>query len=373
VADIRLTALEKIYEDGFRAVKSIDLEIREHEFMVLVGPSGCGKTTTLRMIAGLEDITSGEIHIGKTRVNDLEPKDRDIAMVFQNYALYPHMTVFDNMAYGLKLRGVKKSLIQQTVSATSHMLGLTDQLGKRPRDLSGGQRQRVALGRAIVRKPQAFLFDEPLSNLDAKLRGDMRFELKTLQQRLSTTTVYVTHDQIEAMTLGDRITVMSQGEIQQVGTPTEVYEHPRNRFVASFIGTPAMNFVLGTMQGHDGGQRFSAQGGFNLQMPGIHSLAAKSIPDQVTLGIRPEHLTVCNADAPGAIVGMHIVLVESLGDHQYVYLQHEGMKQTLIMKCSSTWKAKAGETISIAIAASKCHLFAGVDDFALNMSATPVP
>jgi ABC-type sugar transport system ATPase subunit len=374
VADIRLTALEKIYEDGFHAVKGIDLEIRDRELMVLVGPSGCGKTTTLRMIAGLEDITSGDIHIGSKRVNDLQPKDRDIAMVFQNYALYPHMTVFDNMSYGLKLRGVAKEVIRQTVNATAQMLGLSDQLAKRPRDLSGGQRQRVALGRAIVRKPQAFLFDEPLSNLDAKLRGDMRFELKTLQQRLSTTTVYVTHDQIEAMTLGDRITVMSQGEIQQVGTPGEVYEHPRNRFVASFIGTPAMNFLTGSLQQSNGVVHFTGEAGLSVALPGLPPSSPHTRSGQVSLGIRPEHIRPARSDEREvAVFAMTIALIESLGDHQYIYLKREGMQQVLIMKCSTTWKAVLGEEIPIAISGGTCHLFAGVDDLALSVPMLPLP
>ncbi|HYE04382.1 MAG TPA: sn-glycerol-3-phosphate ABC transporter ATP-binding protein UgpC, partial [Planctomycetota bacterium] len=261
MAEITLSKLEKVYDNGFKAVKGIDLAIRDKEFMVLVGPSGCGKTTTLRMIAGLEDVSGGEIALGGRRVNDVEPKDRDIAMVFQNYALYPHMTVYDNMAYGLKLRKVPKVEIRTKVDAAAKMLNLSEQLTKRPKQLSGGQRQRVALGRAIVRQPKAFLFDEPLSNLDAKLRADMRYELKTLQQRLQTTMVYVTHDQIEAMTLGDRITVMNHGVIQQVAAPTVIYDHPWNRFVASFIGTPMMNVLPGRAEAVDGHWRFRLPGG----------------------------------------------------------------------------------------------------------------
>jgi multiple sugar transport system ATP-binding protein len=324
VAEIRLIGLEKVYENGFRAVKGIELHIRDREFMVLVGPSGCGKTTSLRMIAGLEDITGGEIRIGERRVNDVEPKDRDIAMVFQNYALYPHMTVHENMSYGLRLRKVPRAEIEQKVKAAATMLNLGDQLAKRPKELSGGQRQRVALGRAIVRQPQAFLFDEPLSNLDAKLRGDMRYELKTLQQRLQTTMVYVTHDQIEAMTLGDRITVMSHGEIQQVAPPVEVYDHPWNRFVAAFIGTPPMNFLIGQVASADGWW-FRAAGApaIRLSMP-VQDRLGELGQRAVALGVRPESLSNTAFDpapAGATVLPMRVKLVELMGDHQYVYLQ----------------------------------------------------
>ena len=372
MAEIRLSRLEKVYADGHRAVRGIDLLIREQEFMVLVGPSGCGKTTTLRMIAGLEEATSGEIRIGSRRVNEVAPKDRDIAMVFQNYALYPHMTVADNLSYGLRLRGVARDVIAQTVQATAQLLSLTDQLAKRPKDLSGGQRQRVALGRAIVRRPQAFLFDEPLSNLDAKLRGEMRFELKTLQQRLRTTTVYVTHDQIEAMTLGDRITVMNQGEIQQVGTPTEVYAHPRNRFVASFIGTPAMNFLDGELRQEAGRWTVSVAGGVVLP---VALSGAVPVPSdaRVSIGIRPEHLVPAARAVPGAVlVELTIALIESLGDHQYVYLQHPGLAKVLIMTCSTSLHLQSGSSASFAILPGSCQVFAGRDDAALNLSA-PAP
>ena len=370
MAEIRLSRLEKIYDDGHRAVKGIDLLIREHEFMVLVGPSGCGKTTTLRMIAGLEEVTSGEIMIGTRRVNAVAPKDRDIAMVFQNYALYPHMTVFDNLSYGLRLRGVARAVIEQTVHATAQLLALTDQLKKKPKDLSGGQRQRVALGRAIVRQPQAFLFDEPLSNLDAKLRGDMRFELKTLQQRLSTTTVYVTHDQIEAMTLGDRITVMNQGEIQQVGPPSTVYARPRNRFVASFIGTPAMNFLDGELRQESGRWSFLAAGGIVLPVDLDEAALAGSRDRALSVGIRPEHLAPADRGLPGAtVLDVQIALIESLGDHQYVYLKHPGLPKVLIMTCSSSVRLQAGHNAAIAVLPGTCQVFAGREDAALNISA----
>src|SRR5580692_8878614 len=247
MARVLIRNLNKMY-DEVHAVKDVNLEIRDKEFMVLVGPSGCGKTTTLRMVAGLESITSGQVLIGDVVVNELPPMDRDIAMVFQNYALYPHMSVYDNMAFGLKMRKVDRTEIAKRVQVAAEILGMQDYLKRKPRQLSGGQRQRVALGRAIVRQPQVFLFDEPLSNLDAKLRNQMRIEIKRLQKSLNVTTIYVTHDQIEAMTLADRIVVMKDGLIAQVGAPTELYDDPSDQFVAGFIGAPAMNFFPGTIE-----------------------------------------------------------------------------------------------------------------------------
>jgi multiple sugar transport system ATP-binding protein len=266
MAEVLLDNVRKVYSNGHEAVKGVSLHIADGEFLVLVGPSGCGKSTTLRMVAGLEDATGGTIQIGGRVVNDVHPKDRDIAMVFQNYALYPHMTVAKNMGFALKLRGVPTADVDRRVAEAARMLGIQDLLDRKPKQLSGGQRQRVAVGRAIVREPRAFLFDEPLSNLDAKLRVTTRAELKGLHQRLKTTTIYVTHDQEEAMTLGDRIVVMSQGVIQQVGTPMEVYRHPANRFVAGFIGTPPMNFldgqiVRGSLPGGSGSYHFAQVGG----------------------------------------------------------------------------------------------------------------
>src|SRR5215470_2453617 len=254
MARVLIRNLNKFYDD-FHAVKDVNLEIRDKEFVVLVGPSGCGKTTTLRMVAGLESITSGQVLIGDVVVNELPPMDRDIAMVFQNYALYPHMSVFDNMAFGLKMRKVNRTEMQKRVNDAADILGIRDYLSRKPRQLSGGQRQRVALGRAIVRHPQVFLFDEPLSNLDAKLRVQMRVELKKLHSRLNTTAVYVTHDQVEAMTLGDRVVVMKDGWVQQVGEPLELYNTPANRFVAGFLGSPAMNFAAVRVTNGAGGLR----------------------------------------------------------------------------------------------------------------------
>ena len=371
MAGIALSRLEKVYDNGFRAVKGIDLQIRDKEFMVLVGPSGCGKTTTLRMIAGLEEVTAGEIRIGDRVVNEVEPKDRDIAMVFQNYALYPHMTVFENMAYGLKLRKVAKAEIERKVQAAAKMLTLTEHLPKRPKQLSGGQRQRVALGRAIVREPQVFLFDEPLSNLDAKLRADMRYELKTLQARLKTTMVYVTHDQIEAMTLGDRITVMSNGEIQQIAAPTAIYDHPCNRFVAGFIGTPMMNFLDGSLHRHEAWS-FVPDGGaaIALQTPHVSALDAQ-LGRQVCLGVRPEHLsntTYVPAPSGTTVIPLQVRLIELMGDHQYVYLKAPGGERTLTMKCDAHHRVAINETIQVAIATARAHVFDGIGEFARNLT-----
>ena len=294
MANVSIRELNKNYDNGFHAVKDVNLEIRDKEFLVLVGPSGCGKTTTLRMVAGLEEITSGEIRIGDQVVNDLPPMDRDIAMVFQNYALYPHKTVFDNMAFGLQMRNYAKDEILKRVRDAAEILGIETLLERKPRQLSGGQRQRVAVGRAIVRHPQVFLFDEPLSNLDAKLRVQMRVELKRLHERLETTAIYVTHDQVEAMTLGDRVVVMKDGRVQQVGEPLELYGQPANKFVAGFIGSPAMNFVEVAISG-DG--RWAETEGLRLPAPErVRSHGGK----RLTLGVRPEALRLANgADEHG--------------------------------------------------------------------------
>src|SRR5215831_14259513 len=289
MARVLLRNLNKMF-DGMHAVKDVNLEIRDKEFVVLVGPSGCGKTTTLRMVAGLESITSGDVLIGDTVVNNLPPMDRDIAMVFQNYALYPHMTVYDNMAFGLKMRKFERTEIGTRVQEAAEILGIQNLLKRKPRQLSGGQRQRVALGRAIVRHPLVFLFDEPLSNLDAKLRVQMRVELKKLHTRLSTTAIYVTHDQVEAMTLGDRVVVMRDGVVQQVGEPLELYNAPVNRFVAGFLGSPAMNFVGVRLAGENGGLWAETQG-LRLGVPApLQARLAPYAGKSTTLGVRPEDL-----------------------------------------------------------------------------------
>ena len=290
MARVALDQVRKVYDNGFEAVHDVTLEVRDGEFVVLVGPSGCGKSTTLRMIAGLESISSGTLQIGDRVVNDVAPKDRDIAMVFQNYALYPHMTVFDNMAFGLKLRKMPKAEIRERVEAAADVLGLREVLDRKPKALSGGQRQRVALGRAIVRKPAVFLFDEPLSNLDAKLRVQTRTEISKLHTDLAATMVYVTHDQVEAMTMGDRIVVLHDGFVQQVAAPLELYDHPANTFVAGFIGSPSMNFVEGRI---DGGAFVSDSGAVRVE--GLKSPTSGA----VTLGVRPEDLYASVENAPG--------------------------------------------------------------------------
>jgi multiple sugar transport system ATP-binding protein len=320
MAEIVLEDVSKVFPDGFEAVKDMDLDISDGEFMILVGPSGCGKSTALRMIAGLEDISSGEVKIGGEQVNDKAPKDRDIAMVFQNYALYPHMTVRENMGFALKLAGVDKEEMNRKVEDAAAILDLTAHLDRRPANLSGGQRQRVAMGRAIVRDPKAFLLDEPLSNLDAKLRVQMRTELARLQSRLGTTTVYVTHDQTEAMTLGDRVAVMRAGLLQQVGTPADLYENPRNLFVAGFIGSPAMNFMPGELSGG------------RVRLP-IGEVDVGDLPGgrgegRVIAGLRPESIEDVAVigdlkQERGVVFEAEIDLVESLGSDLYAYFHVE--------------------------------------------------
>ncbi len=291
MAEVALRNVVKRY-DEVEAVRSINLDIPNQEFIVLVGPSGCGKSTTLRMIAGLEEITSGEIAIGGEVVNDLPPKDRDIAMVFQNYALYPHMTVFENMSFGLKLRKVPKSEIKQRVDNAARILDITELLDRRPKQLSGGQRQRVAMGRAIVRNPKVFLFDEPLSNLDAKLRVQMRTEIKRVHQKVKTTTVYVTHDQVEAMTLADKVVVMNQGRIDQIGTPHELYHSPKTRFVAGFLGSPAMNFIPCRLEQNGTGLKARLSDKLSFPVPEARAARYRGLAGKELLfGLRPEHIT----------------------------------------------------------------------------------
>jgi multiple sugar transport system ATP-binding protein len=311
MARVVVRDVEKAYGTT-KVIHGINVEIADGEFVVLVGPSGCGKSTLLRMIAGLEEISGGTISIGEREVNRLPPKDRDVAMVFQNYALYPHMTVHDNMAFSLKLRKADKSVIAERVGKAAEILNLTPYLQRYPRQLSGGQRQRVAMGRAIVRDPQVFLFDEPLSNLDAKLRVQMRIEIKALHQRLKTTTIYVTHDQIEAMTMADRIVVMHDGIGEQVGTPLELYDHPSNLFVAGFIGSPAMNFIEGTLRREGGAPVLEAKGG-RLALP---ASAPGADGQKVTLGIRPEHLSI-SATGPSSLDAV-VEVVEPTGADTHV-------------------------------------------------------
>ena len=355
MAQVVMRALNKKY-DEVHAVKDVNLDIKDKEFVVLVGPSGCGKTTTLRMVAGLESITSGRILIDDTVVNDLAPMDRDIAMVFQNYALYPHMSVYDNMAFGLKMRKFDKSEIQIRVNEAAEILGIHDYLKRKPRQLSGGQRQRVALGRAIVRHPRVFLFDEPLSNLDAKLRVQMRVELKKLHERLGTTAIYVTHDQVEAMTLGDRVVVMRDGWVQQVGDPMELYNEPANRFVAGFIGSPAMNFAEVRIAAENG--FLWAEGdGIRLKVPGaIADRVGAHAGSEVTFGIRPEDLRIAgDGDATDMSLDAEVEVVERLGSE--ILLDVAVGKTTMVASVEPTAIAKVHDRLHLAVNPDRLHFF----------------
>ncbi len=387
MAEIQFKSITKRYPDGFEAVKSIDLEIGDGEFMILVGPSGCGKSTALRMIAGLEDITEGDLIIGGERVNDLAPRDRDIAMVFQNYALYPHMTVRDNMGFALKLAKADKSEIDQKVTEAARILDLEQHLERKPANLSGGQRQRVAMGRAIVRDPKAFLMDEPLSNLDAKLRVQMRTEVARIQKQLGTTMVYVTHDQTEAMTLGDRVAVMRAGIIQQVDTPANLYERPQNLFVAGFIGSPSMNFLPGRLEGE------------SVKTP-IGDIALKRGVQvdggsrEVIVGMRPEHFEDAAVEqeehADRIKFRTKVDVVESMGSEKYVYfdvkaeeihtadldelaadagledLPSHGEGQQVVARLSAESKAAPGEEVELSLDTSQIKLFATDDGRSLT-------
>src|SRR5436309_516133 len=344
MAKVAFRQLKKTYLD-LEVIHGVDMDVTDGEFIVIVGPSGCGKSTLLRMVAGLETITSGEIVIGDRVVNALEPKDRDIAMVFQNYALYPHMSVFDNMAYGLKIRGFAKSDVVERVNRAAAILELGPLLARKPGQLSGGQRQRVAMGRAIVREPAVFLFDEPLSNLDAKLRVQMRFEIQKLHRRLSTTSLYVTHDQVEAMTLAQRMVVMNAGRAEQIGTPMEVYESPATQFVAGFIGSPAMNFLPGRAEGAG---RVTLDGG-----GAIATAANVTEGRKVTIGIRPEHLTPC-APSAASLVGS-VEVIEALGADTLLHVAVGG--GSIIARLPHGAPATIGEPIALAAARGRVYLF----------------
>ena len=352
--------INKVYPNGFHAVKDFNLEVADKEFIIFVGPSGCGKTTTLRMVAGLEEISSGELSIDGRVVNDVEPKDRDIAMVFQNYALYPHMTVYDNMAFGLKLRKVPKAEIDKMVHEAAKILDLEPLLDRKPKALSGGQRQRVAMGRAIVRNPRVFLMDEPLSNLDAKLRGQMRIELSKLHQRLGTTIIYVTHDQVEAMTLGTRIVVMNAGIVQQVDTPQALYDTPNNLFVAGFIGSPQMNF-LDAVVSVEGDKAVLDLGESKITLSGDK---AKKLIDggydgkTVVMGIRPEDVyddEAVIAANPGTTIESTVRVYELLGAEVYLYFDYAGANFTARVKPTTT--ARTGDTVKLALEPTKIHVF----------------
>jgi len=354
MAGVTLKAVNKRF-DKTVVIKNLDLEIKEHEFMVLVGPSGCGKSTALRMIAGLEEISGGTITIGDRVVNDLPPKDRDIAMVFQSYALYPHMTVRENLEFGLKIRKMPQAEIDKLVNHAAQMLGIDHLLDRKPRELSGGQRQRVAVGRAIVRQPSVFLFDEPLSNLDAKLRVQMRAEIAKLQQRLKTTTIYVTHDQVEAMTMGQRVAVLKDGDLKQVGTPMELYDHPANLFVASFIGTPPMSFISATIT--DGGSTLAASK-YTLPVPAsLRAVAGANVGRRVVVGVRPENILEAGTETQGAThaLTVEVEIAEPLGNEVVVHGRIGD--DLLVAKLDPHHVPGLGDKVNLVIELDRLHLF----------------
>ncbi len=385
MAGITLSHVGKVYDDGTRAVEDLNIEADDGEFIVFVGPSGCGKTTALRMIAGLETITEGEVRIGERLVNHVPPRDRDVAMVFQSYALYPHLSVRDNIAFGLQLRKVPKPELNKRVEKAAAILGLSEYLDRKPRNLSGGQRQRVAMGRAIVREPQAFLMDEPLSNLDAKLRVQMRAEIGKLQRDLKVTTVYVTHDQTEAMTLGHRVAVMRKGVLQQIAPPQHLYDHPDNLFVAGFIGSPAMNFMAGTLQRDDAGDYSVAVGAESLKVPASLVTARPALKSrvggEVVIGIRPEDIedaALVQTEASGNTLTGRAELVEPLGSDLMVHIstdtqpaEGEGMddlarevgasplldRSTVVARFDPRSKVQLGDQVTIALATDRLHFF----------------
>ena len=362
MADLSLRKVKKVYDNTVVAVQAFDLEIADKEFIVLVGPSGCGKSTTLRMVAGLEEITDGEIYIGGRKVNTVPPKDRDIAMVFQNYALYPHMTVYDNIAYGLRLRKFPKRVIDQKVREAAEILDISELLKRKPKALSGGQRQRVAIGRAIVREPKVLLMDEPLSNLDAKLRNQMRAEIIKLRQKINTTFMYVTHDQTEAMTLGDRIVIMKDGFIQQIGTPQEVFDHPANLFVAGFIGMPQMNFFDAQLK-NEGGKYSVSVGGCTVELSEekqanltAHGVAAQDIP----LGVRPSHMVL--SKEPGNTLSATVEVSEMMGSEVHFHANAGGKDVVVIVPTMDAEgqhidSFHAGDQLNLTFSGSVCHIF----------------
>ena len=358
MAGVRLNNISKVYEGGVVAVNDVNLDVADKEFVVLVGPSGCGKTTTLRMIAGLEEISRGELYIEDKLVNNVAPKDRDIAMVFQNYALYPHMTVYENMAFGLKLRKYSKSEIDSRVKEAANILGITEYLDRKPKALSGGQRQRVALGRAIVRKPKVFLFDEPLSNLDAKMRVQMRAEISKLHQRLGATMIYVKHDQVEGMTMGDRIVVMKNGIVQQIDTPLNLYNNPVNKFVAGFIGSPAMNFFEGYIQ-RDGKLYFNEiNGGIRLEIPeSLGSKLASFLGKNIYLGVRPEHIFIqeFHRGELDAAATLRVDISEPMGNEVYLYFASQTTQ--IVARVTTLIDPKPGSELKMYFDTTRAQFF----------------
>ena len=363
MADVVLTGVQKSYGD-VQVLRDIDLVVRDGEFMVFVGPSGCGKSTLLRTIAGLEDISGGTLSIGGRVVNEVPPAERGIAMVFQSYALYPHMDLYENMAFGLKLAKMPKAEIDSAVQQAAKILHIEHLLQRKPKDLSGGQRQRVAIGRAIVRKPEVFLFDEPLSNLDAALRVKMRYEFAKLHEELKTTMIYVTHDQVEAMTLADRIVVLSAGRIEQVGSPLELYEHPQNLFVAGFIGSPKMNFMEGTLaEASKDEATVQLAGGSRVRC--LVDASAANVGDKVTLGIRPEHFAFGGLENA---LATRVTFVETLGSATVAYCEFPGVAEPLICELDGRVRPKNGDAVTLSVPAACIYVF-GADGLALRRLA----
>ena len=352
MADVKLLGVSKTFGET-RILHHVDLDIRDGEFIVFVGPSGCGKSTLLRVIAGLEDITSGELRSGDRVVNDVPPAERGIAMVFQSYALYPHMNLYDNMAFGLQLNKMPKAEIDRLVHHAAKILGIDHLLDRKPKDLSGGQRQRVAIGRAIVRKPDVFLFDEPLSNLDTALRVRMRYEFAKLHKDLKTTMIYVTHDQVEAMTLADRIVVLSAGHIEQVGSPLDLYEHPDNLFVAAFIGSPGMNFIEATVAEVGATETLVRLLDGSSVRCSVDAKGTKA-GDKVTLGLRPEHIT---REPSANTLNAKVTFVESLGSVTYAYCEFAGVQEELTCELSGIVRVRAGDSLQLGVEANRCYLF----------------
>lgn len=364
MAQIQLKHVYKRYDNGFEAVKDFNLDIKDNEFIIFVGPSGCGKSTTLRMIAGLENISDGELYIDGERMNEVEASDRDIAMVFQNYALYPHMSVRKNIGYSLHIRHEKKEVIETKVNEAAEILGLTEVLDRKPSELSGGQKQRVAMGRAIVRNPRVFLMDEPLSNLDAKLRGQMRVEIARLYHKLNSTFIYVTHDQTEAMTLGTRIVVMKDGVIQQVDTPERLFQYPANQFVAGFIGTPPMNFAETIVKYEPNEGIYLEENGRKIRIPKEKAEKLREgnyIGRAVTMGIRPEHVILNPTEEEGIHGAGTVDVYEMLGSEAIVYVNREQSKEKLILKTDTGVSVKTGDRVTYSYVPSRLHLFDRVD------------